>query len=320
MPDLYQTLGVKKDASAAEIKSAYRKLAKQLHPDKHKDDPKAAERFKTVSAANNILADADERAKYDRGEIDDQGNPRMPAGFGGGRTEAGSGFQGFRSGPGGASAHFEFGGGGDPGDLFAELFGRAGAGRAGASPFTADPRFGAAGKGADRAYKLPVPFEDAARLSPQRVQLANGRTLDVKLPAGVESGTQIRLSGQGDTGPGGNGDAIVTLDIEPHTYFRRDGDDVRLDLPVRLDEAVLGAKVRAPTVDGPVTLTIPAGATSGRVLRLRGKGLTRKAGGRGDQYVTLMIDLPADDPELNAFAQGWTADQARNPRAALGVE
>jgi len=318
MPDLYQTLGVKKDASAAEIKTAYRKLAKQLHPDKHKDNPKAAERFKTVSAANNILSDADERAKYDRGEIDDQGNPKMPAGFGGGRTEAGSGFQGFRAGPAGASAHFEFGGGGDPGDLFAELFGRQG--RAGASPFTADPRFGATSKGADRAYKLPVPFEDAARLSPQRVQLANGRTLDVKLPAGVESGTQIRLSGQGDTGPGGNGDAIVTLEIESHAFFRREDDDVRLDLPVRLDEAVLGAKVRAPTVDGAVTLTIPAGATSGRVLRLRGKGFTRKGGERGDQYVTLMIDLPAADAELKSFVEGWHGDEGRNPRAALGVE
>lgn len=318
MPDLYQTLGVKKDASAAEIKSAYRKLAKQLHPDKHKDDPKAAERFKTVSAANTILSDAQERAKYDRGEIDDQGNPKMPAGFGGGRTEAGSGFQGFRAGPGGASAHFEFGGGGDPGDLFAELFGRQG--RAGASPFTADPRFGAASKGADRAYKLPVPFEDAARLTPQRVQLANGRTLDVKLPAGVESGTQIRLSGQGDIGPGGNGDAIVTLDIEPHAVFRRDGDDVRLDLPVRLDEAVLGAKVRAPTVDGAVTLTIPPGATSGQMLRLRGKGFHRKAGERGDQFVRLAIDLPKDDADLRAFAESWTSDRDRNPRASLGVE
>lgn len=317
MPDLYQTLGVKRDASAAEIKSAYRKLAKQLHPDKHKDDPKAAERFKTVAAANTILSDTAERAKYDRGEIDDQGNPKMPAGFGNGAAGP-QGFQGFRAGPGGG-ATFEFDGGGDPSDLFAELFGRAQRGGA-QSGFSADPRFGARQKGADRAYRLGVPFEDAARLGPQRVALANGRSLDVKLPAGLETGTQIRLAGQGDAGPGGNGDAIVTLDIEAHPFFRREGDNVRLDLPVRLDEAVLGAKVRVPTVDGPVTLTIPPGATSGKVMRLRGKGFTRKGGERGDQYVTLLIDLPVYDAELRAFAEGWQADRSRNPRAVLGVD
>lgn len=316
MADLYGVLGIKKDASEAAIKVAYRKLAKQLHPDRNKDNAGATERFKAVSAANAILSDPEQRGRYDRGEIDEGGNPKVPAGFA--RGSGAGGFQGFRAGPGGAaSSTYEFGG--DPNDLFAELFGRAQrSGGAGGSAF--EPGFRAAARGSDRAYKLAVPFEEAARLAPQRVSLANGRTLDIKLPAGFESGTQMRLAGQGDGGQGGSGDAIVTLDIEPHPHFRRDDDDVRLDLPVRLDEAVLGAKVRVPTVDGPVTLTIPAGATSGRVLRLRGKGFTRKGGERGDQYVTLMIDLPADDPELNAFAQGWTADQARNPRAALGVE
>ncbi len=314
MADLYGVLGVKKDASDAAIKTAYRKLAKQLHPDRNKDNPKATERFKSVSAANAILSDPEQRGRYDRGEIDEDGNPKVPAGFARG---AGGGFQGFRSGPGGAtSSTFEFGG--DPSDLFAELFGRTQRGGSGGPQF--EPGFRPAAKGADRAYKLGVPFEDAARLAPQRVSLANGRTLDIKLPPGVESGTQIRLSGQGDSGQGGAGDALVTLDISPHPHFRRDGDDVRLDLPVRLDEAVLGAKVRAPTVDGPVTLTIPAGATSGRVLRLRGKGFTRKGGERGDQYVTLMIDLPPADADLRAFAEGWAADKARNPRVALGVE
>ena len=322
MADLYSTLGIKKEASEAEIKAAYRKLAKQLHPDRNKDNPKAAERFKTVSAANTILSDPDKRAQYDRGEIDESGNPKMPAGFAG---RGGGGFQGFRAGgPGGAGATSTFEFGGDPSDLFAELFGRAqrsaggAAGAAGAGPI--DGGFRTAAKGADRAYKLAVPFEEAARLAPQRVQLANGKTLDVKLPAGFESGTQMRLAGQGDAGPGGAGDALVTLDIEPHAHFTREGDDVRLNLPVRLSEAVLGGKVRVPTVDGSVTLTVPAGSTSGRVLRLRGKGFTAKGGARGDQRVTVFVDIPGDDPELRAFVEGWTADRERNPRAALGVE
>ena len=316
MPDLYSTLGVKREASEAEIKSAYRKLAKQLHPDRNKDNLKASERFKQVSAANAILSDVDKRGQYNRGEIDDEGNPKIPAGFT--RGGGGGGFQGFRAAPGGATTStFEFGG--DPSELFSELFGRTQAGGR-SSPFEGAGGFRAASKGADRAYRLAVPFEEAARLLAQRVQLANGRTLDVKLPPGFESGAQIRLSGQGDTGTGGTGDALVTLDIEAHPFFMRDGDDVRLNLPVRLDEAVLGAKVRTPTVDGPVTLTVPAGATSGRVLRLKGKGFTRTGGERGDQYVTLMIDLPTADAELTAFVEGWEGDRQRNPRAALGVE
>ena len=314
MPDLYSTLGLKKGASEAEIKSAYRKLAKQLHPDRNKDNAKASDRFKLVSAANAILSDADKRGQYDRGEIDEEGNPKIPAGYT--RGGGGGGFQGFRAGPGGATTStFEFGG--DPSDLFSELFGRAQAGGK-SSPF--ESAYRPTPKGADRAYRLSVPFEEAAALTAQRVQLANGRTLDVKLPPGFETGTQVRLTGQGDPGPGGAGDALVTLDIAPHAFFTREGDNVRLSLPVRLDEAVLGGKVRVPTVDGPVTLTVPAGATSGRTLRLRGKGFHRKGGERGDQYVTLMIDLPADDPELRAFVEGWSAERERNPRAALSVE
>lgn len=306
MPDLYTTLGVARTATPAEIKNAYRRLAKQLHPDRTKDDPKAADRFKTVSSAYAILEDEAKRAQYDRGEIDDEGNPRMPGGF-----QPGSGF-GFGNRPGAGGATFEFGGA-DPSDLFSELF-RGARARGGAEPPFRPAR------GADRAYALTVPFEDAARLAPQRVALANGRTLDIKLPPGVEDGTQIRLAGQGDAGPAGAGDAIVTLTVAPHPHFTRDGDDVRLTLPIRLTEGVLGARVRAPTVDGPITLTIPAGATSGRVLRLRGKGFHRKSGGRGDGLVTLEISIPADDPDLRAFVETWTADAARNPRAALGLD
>jgi DnaJ-class molecular chaperone len=306
--DLYETLGVKRGASDAEIKRAYRKLAKELHPDKNRDNPKAAERFKEVSSAFAILEDAQKRGQYDRGEIDADGNPRMPQGFGGGGFRPGAG-------PGGGGTRFEWEG--DPSDLFAELFGRAGATPRGFEGMGG--RFGG-GRGADVAYKLTVPFTDAARLTPQRFALPGGRMLEVKLPPGLVTGTQIRLAGQGEAGAAGSGDALITLDIAPHQHFTRDGDDVRLDLPVRLDEAVLGAKVRVPTVDGPVTLSIPAGSTSGRVLRLRGKGFHRKGGGRGDQLVTLAVDLPAEDPELRAFAQRWEGAGQHHPRANFGLD
>jgi DnaJ-class molecular chaperone len=172
-------------------------------------------------------------------------------------------------------------------------------------------------KGADVAYRLEVTFEDAARLAGQRVKLSSGKTLDIKLPAGVEDGARIRLAGQGQAGPGGHGDAIVTISLKAHRFFRREGDNIRLDLPVTLDEAVLGAKVKVPTVDGTVMLSVPKGSTSGKVLRLKGKGFTTKGGQRGDQLVTLMIDLPAEDRGLSGFVEGWK--DSRNVRAGLGV-
>ena len=170
-------------------------------------------------------------------------------------------------------------------------------------------------------FPLPdaVPFEDAAALKQQRVVLSGGKTIDIKLPKGVEDGTKIRLSGQGQEGPGGAGDAIVTISIAPHRFFRREGDDVRLDLPISLDEAVLGAKVKVPTVDGPVMLSVPKGSSSGKVLRLKGKGFHAKDGKRGDQLVTLMIDIPAADSEIEAFVEGWSRRGKGNPRAGLGV-
>ena len=311
--DLYQRLGIKRGASDEEVKKAYRSLAKQLHPDRNTDNPKAAERFAQVTAAYDLLSDKDKRARYDRGEIDEDGNPRMPfgAGYGGGGGTrsggAGGGFDGFPGGFTGDAA--------DLSDLFEGLFGAGGVrggGRGGGFGRRAPPR-----KGADVAYRLKVPFVDAATLKDQRVTLAGGRTIDLKLPKGVEDGTRIRLAGQGQEGPGGRGDAIVTIEIAPHRFFTRDGKDIRLTLPVTIAEAVLGAKIKVPTPDGPVMLTVPKGSSSGKRLRIKGRGFTSRDGMRGDQLIDLAVDLPAGDSELERFAREWTG--GGNPRAGLGV-
>jgi DnaJ-class molecular chaperone len=318
MADLYSQLNVARGADEAEIKKAYRKLAKELHPDKNKDNPKATERFSKVTQAYDILTDKDKRAQYDRGEIDEEGNPKMPFGFGGGGAHPGGGRGGFR-GPNGEP--FEYGGDAEGiSDLFEGLFGGAGRrGRGGGGPFGGfGRRPQRPQKGADVAYRLEVPFEDAARLAGQRVTLSSGKTLDIKLPPGVEDGTRIRLAGQGQEGPAGNGDAIVTIQVKPHRFFRREGDNIRLDLPIAIDEAVLGGKLRVPTVDGPVMLSVPKGSSSGKVLRLKGKGFTAKGGARGDQLVTLMVEVP-DDPDLAGFLETWPGRGRTNPRAGLGV-
>lgn len=307
MADPYSTLGVARGASEVEIKSAYRKLAKELHPDRNKDNPKAAEKFSAVTNAYDLLSDKDKRAKFDRGEIDADGNPAAPFGFGGGAR--GGGYHGHHGGG------FDQGGA-DFGDIFEGLFGGAGR-RAGGG-------FGGGGfgrqapqKGDNVTYRLAVQFTDAATLSPQRITLQDGKTIDLKLPAGVETGTQMRLSGKGQPGPAGAGDAIVTIEVKPHPFFKRDGDNVLLDLPVTLDEAVKGGKVKVPTVEGPVMLGVPAGSASGQTLRLRGRGFTGKDGVRGDQLVTLHIDVPADDPAIRALVDGWS--DSRAVRAHLGV-
>jgi DnaJ-class molecular chaperone len=322
MADPYSILGVARNASEKDIKSAYRKLAKELHPDRNKDNPKASERFSEVTRAYDLLSDADKRAKFDRGEIDADGNPTMPFGMGGG------GFGGFRGGAGGggggqrAYGPEDFGGfdteGLDLGDIFDGLFG----GRAGGSPFG-----GAGGarphrpsrpppRGANVTYRLKVPFIDAATGKDQRITLGDGKTIDLKLPAGVEDGTQMRIKGRGEPGPGGSGDALVTIEIDRHPFFRRDGSDVRIDLPVTLDEAVGGAKIKVPTVDGPVMLTVAPGSSTGKVLRLKGKGFQTKGGGRGDQLVTLEIEIPEDDADLARRLEGWR--DTRDVRARFG--
>ena len=309
MADPYKTLGVARDATEADIKKAYRKLAKELHPDRNKDNPKASERFSQVTNAYDLLNDKDKRARFDRGEIDGDGNPAAPFGFGGGgggRAQPGGGFR---------SEGYETGGP-DMSDIFEGLFGGA---QRGGGGFSSGFGRRAQPKGENVAYRLQVPFVEAATLEPQRVTLADGKTLDLKLPAGVETGTQMKLSGKGEQGPGGAGDAILTIDVQPHRFFTRDGDDVRIDLPISLAEAVLGGSIKAPTVDKPVMLTIPKGTTSGKTLRLKGKGFHKKGGGRGDQLVTLMIDIPANDAALATFVEGWKDHGAGNPRGAMGV-
>ena len=314
MADPYSTLGVSRSASEAEIKSAYRKLAKELHPDRNKDKPNAAEKFSDVTKAYDLLSDKAKRAQFDRGEIDADGNPAMPFGYGGG---AGGGFRGDPRGqPQGGFGGFG-GEGADFGDIFEGLFGGRG-GAAGGGPFAGfGGRSAPPAKGANVAYRLTVSFIDAATQAMQRITLSDGKTIDLKLPAGVETGTQMRLAGKGQPGPGGNGDGIVTITVKDHPFYERDGDNIRLDLPVTLNEAVRGAKIKVPTVDGPVMLSIPAGSTSGKVMRLKGKGFTQKGGGRGDQLVRLMIDLPAADAELAKLVEAWTDPRA--VRADLGV-
>ncbi|MEO6247235.1 MAG: DnaJ C-terminal domain-containing protein [Sphingomicrobium sp.] len=314
--DLYQRLGIKRGASEAEIKKAYRSLAKQLHPDRNKDNPKANERFSQVTHAYDMLSDKDKRARYDRGEIDEEGNPKVP--FGGSHGGARSGGSPFGGGP-PPGGGFDQAQAADLSDLFEGLFGGAAQGaRPGAGGFSGFGRRSAPPqKGADVAYRLKVPFVDAAALKPQRVTLAAGKTLDLKLPAGVEDGGKIRLSGHGQEGPGGKGDAIVQIEISPHPFYVRDGNNIRLTLPVTLPEAVLGAKIKVPTPDGAVMLSIPKGASSGKVMRLKERGFTDKSGKRGDVLVTLAVDLPASDAALEAFASEWSG--GGNPRAALGV-
>ncbi|MET0239075.1 MAG: DnaJ C-terminal domain-containing protein [Sphingobium sp.] len=308
MADPYTLLGVPRTADEAAIKAAYRKLAKELHPDRNKDNPKAAARFSEVTTAYDLLSDKDKRAQFDRGEIDGDGNPAHPFGFGGGGGRPGGGFG---QGPGGG---FESGGA-DFGDIFEGLFGggrRNGNGGFAGGFGSQPPR-----QGASVNYRLRVPFIDAARRESQRITLQDGKTIDLKLPPGVETGTQMRLAGKGERGPGGNGDAIVTIEIDAHPFYTRDGDDVRVNVPVTLNEAMNGARIKVPTVDGPVMLGVPAGARSGQVLRLKERGFTRKDGSRGAQYVTLQIDMPVDDEQLRAFLSEWT--DARAVRSELGV-
>jgi len=323
MRDPYEVLGVDRKASADDIKSAYRKLAKKLHPDANKNDPKAATRFAELNAAHELLSDEDKRKAFDRGEIDAEGKPRFRGfeGFGGGPRPGGgfgpdTGFESFHFGPEGftRSTRRGRGGGGSGGfeDILKEAFGSMGrGGRAGARS-TFEPED--LGMGADVQAEMTVSLPDAARGATQRLHLPNGKNVDVKIPAGIASGQQIRLKGQGMAGKAGPGDLLITVTIAPHPVFTLEGADVRLDLPVTLYEAALGAKVRVPTLDKPVELTIPPWTSSGRTFRLKGKGYPAKSG-HGDLLATIRIALPERaDAELEALMQKWQGTKPYDPR------
>jgi DnaJ-class molecular chaperone len=318
MRDPYEVLGVQRGASAAAIKSAYRKLAKKHHPDSNKNDPKAAERFSEINSANEIIGDEDKRKQFDRGEIDAEGKPRFQ-GFPGGGGARG------RAGPGGFESYtFRSGGAGGPGpgafeDILASMFG----GARGARPGGGGPQFefdtGGIGVDLDLNVAMTVSLEEAVRGGEKRVRLPTGKELNVRIPAGVSSGQQIRLKGQGETAPGHPpGDVLITVNIAPHPFFKVDGTDLRIELPIALYEAVLGGKVRVPTLGNAIELTIPKNTSSGRTFRLKGKGLPT-SGGTGDLFVTVRIVLPdGNDAELEALMQKWRDQHPYNPRSGLG--
>jgi len=325
MRDPYEVLGVPRGASAAAIKSAYRKLAKKHHPDQNKSDPKAAAKFAEINTANEILGDEDKRKQFDRGEIDAEGKPRFtgfpgggPGGAGGGRAGPG-GFESytFRTGPGGGFS--AGGGGGNFEDILNSMFGAGAAGargRTGSGHFEFDN--GGVGLDLDQQVAMTVSLEEAVKGGEKRVRLPTGKELNVKIPAGVVSGQQIRLKGQGETAPGHPpGDLLITINIAPHPFFKVDGNDLRLDLPITLYEAVLGGKVRVPTLTGAVELSIPKNTSSGRTFRLKGKGLP-KSGSPGDLFVTTRIMLPdGHDADLEALMQKWRDGHPYNPRSDL---
>lgn len=295
MDDPYKTLGVSKTASADEIRKAYRKLAKELHPDANPGNAEAEERFKRVSQAFKLLSDPEKRAEYDAA---------ARAGFAAGGAAGGRGPFNFRQ-----SRH-RGGGFEDFGDIFSDLFTDIGAQQQRQSP----PR-----KGADVRYSLPVDFMEAAKGGKRRVTLPGGRALDIAVPSGAADGQVLRLRGQGEPSPSGGpaGDAYIEIKVSEHKFFSRDGDDVRLELPITVKEAALGAKVRVPTIDGPVDLQVPPGSSSGTLLRLRGRGFANAKGKRGDQLVRLMVSLPASDQALKDFLETWTPPSGYDPRKGM---
>jgi DnaJ-class molecular chaperone len=316
MRDPYEVLGVSRTASESEIKSAFRKLAKKHHPDQNKTDPKAKERFGEVNSAYEIVGDKAKRKQYDKGEIDAEGKPRFQGFEGGFPPGAGRGGPG--GGPFGAGStrtyRWSSGGAadGDPfasEDILSEILGGFGRGaRSGRGP-QAQPQ---SVRGGDVTATAGITLEQLVKGEKARVDLPTGRTVEVAIPPGTKSGQTIRLKGQGRPGALGGqpGDALVTVDFVPHPLFRVDGDGLRRDLAITLDEAVLGAKVRVPTLDGPVTMTVPPKSSGGRALRLKGKGLPRPGGGRGDLLVTLRIVLPeGGDPELEALMKKWREER-----------
>lgn len=299
--DPYAALGLGRTASADDIRRAYRSLAKELHPDVRPGDKQAEERFKRATAAFNLLSDPVTKSRFDRGEIDADGNERMAYGSRprqGARAHAGAGAG---PGPGAGPGADAF----DLGDIFSDLFGPGFGGGRGYTRM----------RGRDIRFTLDIDFLDAVNGARRRISLSEGRTLDVAIPAGVESGQVLRLKGQGGAGVQGGpaGDALVELNVRPHPFFRREGQDIHLDLNISLTEAVEGGRVQAPTAGGPVTITVPAGSNTGKVLRLKGKGVA----GQGDQFVRLQIVLPETlDEDLKKFVKKWPKRDVTPPRPA----
>jgi len=327
MRDPYEVLGVSKGANEADVKSAYRRLAKKLHPDANKHDPKAASRFAELNAAYEIVGDSDKRKAFDRGEIDAEGKPRFQGfeGFGarpggGAQGPGGAHFESFSFGPDGFRRSGNAGAGGSAGfeDLLRGMFGgRAGGGHGFGTQFETED-FGAPAGGQDLHASLTITLGDAAKGTKTRVHLPTGKDVEVKIPAGIASGQQIRLKGQGWPNASGKaGDALITINVAPHPLFKPDGTDLRLELPITLYEAVLGGKVRVPTLDGAVELAIPAGTNSGRTFRLKGKGLKAKSGA-GDLLATVRVVLPEDvDDEFKALMKKWRDKKPYDPRDGL---
>jgi DnaJ-class molecular chaperone len=294
----YDVLGVKPSASPDEIQKAYRRLAKKFHPDLNPGNRGAEDQFKRVSAAYDLLGDPQKRARFDRGEIDASGAERPTQHFYSDFAHAGADH------PYASSAGFEDFMGSD--DILSELLRKR-----------SRTTFRMAG--AATYYRLPISFLEAVNGTSKRVTLPDGTALDVAVPAGSKDGQVLRLRGRGERGSGGgrSGDALIELEVRPHRFFRQDGDDIRLDLPISLAEAVLGGKVEVPTPTGPVRMSIPRATRSGKVMRLRGKGAPRPDGSRGDMYVQLQVVLPENDPELEAFVRSWRAGRAHNPRRSM---
>ena len=306
--DPYSALGLTKSATAADIKKAYRKLVRTSHPDLHPDDVGAEARFKAITAAHDLLKDPAIRDRFDAGEIDATGAERAPRTYY--RDHADAGGQGFgqRSGP--TSGFGDFG---DPSDIFAHILRQCARGGDG----------GYAQPGPDLRYSLEVPFLDAVLGTKTRITLPEGGNLEVQIPKGMQDGQSLRLRGRGGAGYDGGpaGDALVTVQVRAHPVFRREGNDILITLPITIDEAVLGGKVTAPTIDGPVSINIPKGASSGRILRLRGRGIARANSHAGDALVELRIVMPAAiDPGLSEFLAEWRKTNADDPRKAMMQE